>query len=112
MTNEYGERLDKCGYAESIIPGHSSGSCWFCGANGYNDPMNRHEVFGGPYRAKSKRLGLWVHLCHWSCHQGPYGVHNNIDRDLVLKRTAQEYAMNYYGWTTNEFIRQFGKNYL
>ena len=79
--NEYGEKLDSNGYAPSIL--HDKPVCLICGRYG----TARHEVyFGSAYRAKSKRLGLWVTLCPW-CHQnGPTAIHNNRDADLRLKR--------------------------
>lgn len=77
--NEYGEKLDSNGYAPSIL--HDKPVCLICGRYG----TARHEVyFGSAYRAKSKRLGLWVTLCPW-CHQnGPTAIHNNRDADLRL----------------------------
>ena len=83
--NEYGEKLDSNGYAPSIL--HDKPVCLICGRYG----TARHEVyFGSAYRAKSKRLGLWVTLCPW-CHQnGPTAIHNNRDADLRLKRWAQK----------------------
>ena len=72
--------------------------------------MDRHEVFGGAYRAKSKRLGLWVHLCHDDCHLN--GVHKSSHIAEGLKAEAQICAMKKYGWTEDEFRQQFGKNYL
>ena len=110
MKNEFGVTLEK-GYAPSIVPGHGTYACWACGKNGTGDPMNRHEIFGGPFREKSKRLGLWVHLCHNRCHQGPHGVHNNRGMDLRLKREGQRAAQETYHWTVEDFIREFGKNY-
>lgn len=112
MKNEFGVQLDRNGYAPSIIPNHGAFACWNCGKNGSTDPLNRHEVFGGAYREKSKRLGLWVHLCHTSCHQGKLGVHNNWYLNSRLKTQAQRCAMQQYHWTTEDFIREFGKNYL
>ena len=38
--------------------------CWLCGANGYSDHLDRHHIFGGPYRKKSEKYGLVVYLCH------------------------------------------------
>ena len=101
--------LDRNGYAQSILPEHDEMSCWWCGANG-RGKMDRHEVFGGPYRQKSKRLGLWVHLCHDQCHLN--GVHLKLWMAKHLKAEAQKCAMKEYGWTEEEFIREFGKNYL
>ncbi|QAT48559.1 hypothetical protein EQM14_01500 [Caproiciproducens sp. NJN-50] len=72
----------------------------------------RHEIFFGPYRQKSIKLGLVVFLTHEMHNTGPYGVHNNHENDLILKRAGQRAAMNYYGWDTARFINEFGKNYL
>ena len=105
--NEYGEKLDSNGYAPSIL--HDKPVCLICGRYG----TARHEVyFGSAYRAKSKRLGLWVTLCPW-CHQnGPTAIHNNRDVDLRLKRWAQKKAIEHYGWPEARFIQEFGRSYL
>ena len=50
MVNEYGAKLDRNGYAPSIIQDEADESCFICYANGYYDPLNRHEAFGGPFR--------------------------------------------------------------
>ena len=72
----------------------------------------RHEVFYGPYRDKSKRLGLWANLCPW-CHQnGPNAIHRNHDEDLRLKKWAQKKAMEHYGWPEEKFRQEFGRSYL
>lgn len=77
--NEYGVKLDSNGYAPSILS--KSPTCLICGR--YRTA--RHEVFFGPYRDKSKRLGLWANLCPW-CHQnGVTAVHTNREADLRLK---------------------------
>lgn len=100
--------LDKNGYAPSIIPDHSETQCFLCLCNGIGK-MDRHEAFGGAYRSKSKRLGLWVHLCHDPCHLN--GVHKDAVLAGFVKSEAQRHAMKVYGWTTEDFIREFGKNY-
>lgn len=106
--------MDKNGYSESIMQDTVfEPFCYLCGANGALDKLDRHEIFGGAYREKSKRLGLWVLLCHHDCHIfGPMAVHNNASAALRLKQTAQRLAMDAYGWSTEDFIREFGKNYL
>lgn len=77
--NEYGEKLDSNGYAPSVL--HDKPTCLICGRFG----VARHEVYFGPYRDKSKQLGLWVTLCPW-CHQnGNTAVHTNRAADLRLK---------------------------
>ena len=115
--NEFGMPLDKNGYSQSIIPGHSVWCCWNCKQNGaVSGGLDRHEVIhndmGGKYRERCKRFGLWVHLCHNTCHQGDRGVHANYELDLRLKQEAQRSAMQEYGWSVEEFQSLFGKNYL
>ena len=41
-----------------------------------------------------------------------YGVHFNKAFDLELKQIAQRTAMETYGWSIDDFIREFGKSYL
>lgn len=82
--------------------------CFLCGAT--VGKLDRHEPFGGAYRSKSKRLGLWCYLCHDTCHLG--GAHKNAKIARELRQRAQRIAMWRYHWTTGDFIREFGKNYL
>lgn len=72
----------------------------------------RHEVFFGPYRQKSIALGLVAFLTPEMHNMSDYAVHNCRDNDLVLKRIGQRAAMLQYGWNTEKFISEFGKNYL
>ena len=109
MRNEYGEQLDRNGYAPSVLQTDLT-RCWRCGRT--TGKLDRHEAFGGANRAKSKRYGLWVMLCHDGCHLGAYGVHYNADAGLQLKQYAQQQAMRRYCWDTDDFITHFGKNYL
>lgn len=51
-------------------------------------------------------------LCHEPCHCGVSGVHQNVNERLYLKRYAQRIAMNHFGWSEDDFIREFAKNYL
>ncbi len=83
--------------------------CLLCGSM-YR--IEAHHIFGGANRKKSDRFGLVVDLCH-NCHnEPPYGVHHNKDAMRVLKRYGQKKAMLEQGWSVEEFIREFGKNYL
>lgn len=109
--NEYGVQLDRNGYAPSIIPDHSPNFCLICGCNGDEYGMDRHEIFHGSNRDKSKRYGLWVHLCHKSCHLDR--VHNGDGSlDKMMKQDAQQIAMRHYGWSEDDFRAIFGKSYL
>ena len=106
MKNEYGANLDRNGYAPSIIDRECEG-CHWCGCTGTK--LDRHEVFHGPFRQKSKEYGLWINLCP-GCHRT---VHNgNGTVDSLLKEEGELAALFYYEWTPEEFIRRFGKNYL
>ena len=87
--------------------------CWICGRNGADDPLDRHHIFGGAYRRKSERYGLVVDLCHSRCHIfGPEAAHKSRETMQALREYGQRLAMEQQGWTTEEFIREFGRNYL
>lgn len=87
--------------------------CWLCGRNGSADPLDKHHIFGGSRRKKSEKYGLVVYLCHHDCHIfGRNAVHNNADVMQALHEYGQRKAMEEQGWTTEDFIREFGKNYL
>lgn len=84
--------------------------CFLCGRT-WN--LDAHHIFGGPFRKKSEKYGLVVDLCHDTCHIfGPNSVHQNREVMLEVKRYGQRKAMQENGWSTEDFIREFGKNYL
>lgn len=106
--------MDKNGYNPSILQ-YDLDKCYLCGS--WACKLDRHEIFHadvkGKQRAKSKALGLWVMLCHDSCHEyGKFAVHRNKDVDRMLKQEAQQRAMDYYGINIEEWIAELGKNYL
>lgn len=107
MKNEFGVKLDRNGYAPSIIQ-QDTEHCFKCGR--CDEKLDRHEPFNGAYRAKSKRLGMWVTLCSSRCHHG--GAHKHFQTARELKQAAQTAAMREYGWGVEEFIEEFGKNWL
>lgn len=98
---------DRNGYEPSILQDDLS-VCWRCGRS--CEKLDRHEVWGGALRAKSKRLGLWVMLCHQTCHLN--GVHKDAREAERLRKKAQRVAMKVYGWSKEEFINQFGRSYI
>lgn len=108
MKNEYGVVLDRNGYAPSVVTVDHT-RCLLCGRR--NSKMDRHEPFNGPLREKSKRLGMWVLICH-ECHQGTDGAHSNGDKARQLKRITQKSAMEFYGWSMDDWHREFGKSFL
>lgn len=86
--------------------------CWLCGRNGAEDPLDRHHIFGGAYRKKSEKYGLTVPLCHSRCHIfGKMAAHKNAETMQKLHEYGQEKVMREQGWTTEDFIREFGKDY-
>lgn len=75
--------------------------------------LERHHVFGGnPNRRLSEKYGLTVYLSHDMHNEPPSGVHCNKRNREMLQRFAQRKAMAHYGWTEQEFMQIFGKNYL
>lgn len=110
MVNEFGVELDRNGYSPSIVQRFPD-RCYLCGRS--DEKLDRHEIFGGANRDKSKRLGLWVLLCHERCHIfGKYAVHQNAEKDLKLKRDGELAACSHYGWMPDTFIAVIGKNYI
>lgn len=74
---------------------------------------HRHEVFfGNPNRQKSIKDGLVVFLSPEMHNMSNKGVHFNREFDLYLKRIGQRAWMDHYKKTTEDFIREYGKNYL
>lgn len=84
-------------------------SCYICGTT---RNIECHHVFYGPFREKSDKCGYVVDLCH-SCHnEPPNGVHFNKELDRGFKKMFQKKAMKENGWSKEDFIREFGRNYL
>lgn len=87
--------------------------CFLCGRNANFEPLDCHHIWGGSYRKKSEKYGLKVFLHHSECHIfGRNSVHQNGEISRALKAQAQQKAMEYYGWTIDDFRNIFGKNYL
>ena len=87
--------------------------CFLCGRNGTADPLDRHHIFGGPYRKASERYGLVVDLCHDRCHEnGPEAAHRCRETRERLCRYGQEKVMREQGWTVDEFRLVFGRSWL
>lgn len=76
------------------------------------DGAHRHEVFYGSYRQTSIKYGLVVFLTPEMHDMSNKGVHFNTEFNLYLRRIGQKAAMKHYGWTKEQFIKIFGKNYL
>lgn len=98
---------------KSILHNKADDRCYLCGRRGTSlDPLDEHHVFGGPYRKASERYGLKVYVHHNTCHIfGKKAVHNDAGVNNELKAEVQKIAMDHYGWTKEEFIALFGRNY-
>lgn len=74
--------------------------------------VERHHIFGGPYRKKSEKYGFVVPL-RPDLH--PNGADANgeyaADIDRYLKQMAQRYFEEHYG-NRQGFICIFGRSYL
>ncbi len=100
--------------AKSIIQ-EDREHCFLCGRNARADyfGLEEHHVFEGlGRRGISEQYGLKVYICGSRCHrEGKDSVHKNAKVDRALKKVVQQRAMQYYGWTVEEFIKKFRKNY-
>lgn len=86
-----------------------TGTCFLCGNY---ETVERHHIFQGALRKKADRYKLTVMLCPW-CHQyDPDSVHRSAETRLVLHKYGQRKAMREQGWSVEDFIREFGRNYL
>ena len=82
--------------------------CFICGKNGGAWGLDLHHVYFGSLRKKSDKYGLTVWLCHDSCHLN--GVHKNARINRKVQAFAQKKAMDHYGWSIEDFIKEFYKN--
>lgn len=93
---------------DSIIQKDTS-KCFICGSRQW---LEFHHIWGASLRNKAERYGLKVRLCHFCHNEPPKGVHQNKEIRLKLQAFAQKKAMEHYGWSIEDFISKFHKNYL
>lgn len=87
--------------------------CFICGRNSRADywGLDEHHVFGGyGKRDLSEEYGLKIYICHDRCHLN--GVHKDAALNRRVQAIVQKIAMRYYGWSTDDFRKIFGKNYI
>ena len=101
--------------AKSIIQ-FDTGRCYLCGGPAeYYDPLAKHHIFGGckSIRDKADKYGLVVHIHNNKCHiYGENAVHRNARVNRALQAEAQKAALEKYGWSVEDFRREFYKNYI
>lgn len=89
-------------------------TCFLCKRTetAYNR-LERHHIFGNAYRDKSEHYGLVVYLCGERCHRlGRLSAHQNSEVTDYLHKYGQKKAMTEQGWSKEEFMEIFGRNYL
>lgn len=75
--------------------------------------LHRHEVFyGTANRQRSIRDGLVIFLPPELHNMSPKGIHFNREFDIMAKRAAERAWLDHYGKTAEEFIQEYGKNFL
>ena len=83
--------------------------CFLC--HQYCD-TEKHHIFGGALRKKSEKYKLTVQLCPYCHRDNKEGVHNNREKMQALHEYGQRKAMEEQGWTIEDFIASFYKNYI
>ena len=74
---------------------------------------HRHEIFFGTgNRQRSINEGMVVFLTPEMHNMSNRGVQYNREFDLFLKTKGQRAWMDYYGRTSEDFIKAYGRNYL
>lgn len=97
---------------ESIIQKDKT-KCFICKQNACGGPLDKHHVFFGALRSKSERYGLTVYIHHNKCHIfGDMAVHKNAEINRQLQSFVQKKAMKHYGWSVEDFRREFYKSYI
>jgi hypothetical protein len=84
--------------------------CIICGQHG----VNKHEIFfGSGKRPLSKKYGLVIPLCRKYHHNTVEALGIHFDTKLCgeWQKKGQKMAMKHYGWSTEKFIRIFGRSY-
>lgn len=82
--------------------------CFFCGRT---EGLVTHHIFRSPYKKQSEYYGFLVWLCTYHHTASDEAVHNDREKELYLRRLCQRYYEKHYG-TREDFIKDFGKNYL
>ena len=72
----------------------------------------RHEVFGGPNRQQSIKDGLVIFLTPEMHNMSNLGIHFNQEFMDYAHKIAEQTWIKYYNKTKEDFIKEYGKNYL
>lgn len=91
-------------YNKSLFPQNEDGTCFICKRVG---ETARHEIFHGPNRQISKRLGAWISVCpgcHAQIHQEDNGKYRYLKEDAQRLLEKEIGHWGYMAW--------IGRNYL
>ena len=69
-------------------------------------------IFGGANRKKAEAMGLWVWVRPELHRVGEGSIHRCRELDLQLKKWAERICLEVYDMSEDDFIREFGRNYL
>lgn len=83
--------------------------CLVCGTT---QNLHKHHIFGGANRRKSERDGCWCYLCAPHHNMSDKGVHFNKGLDTRLKQRCQIKWQEVYNKSEDDFIKEYGRNYL
>lgn len=92
LTSVFTDDMDRCIFTGSCI-------------------VERHHIFGKFNKKRSEKYGFVVPLRPDYHPNGAQAGKDAKEIDLKLKTMAQEYYEEHYG-TREDFIREFGRNYL
>jgi hypothetical protein len=73
---------------------------------------HRHEVFGGVNRQRSIKDGLVIFLNPEMHNMSDKGIHFNTAFRDYAHYVGQKAWMKYYNKTKEDFIKEYGRNYL
>ena len=83
---------------------HDKEKCFFCN----NKAVDTHELLKGRNRKKCIKWGLVVYICR-ECHRK---TEENSDFYKETRKYAQKMWQKHYNKTKQDFIDEFGRNYL
>ena len=83
-----------------------------CYITGDTYDLHEHHVFGGAYKAASDRLGLKIYLRPDWHNMADYGIHFDKELRERIQDEVQRFAMEYYGWTIEQWIIEVGRSFL
>ncbi len=72
--------------------------------------IERHHVFGGPYRSKSEKYGYVRDLCAAHHRTSKHSAHMDMELNYKLRRECQREFEETR--SREEFIKEFGRSYL